>query len=46
MIKQSLILFILKIENKDSEDNSDDSGNLQEPHDSDDDVTVDGDFYF
>ena len=31
-------------ENKNSEDNSDDSDYLQEPHYSDDDVTVDGDF--
>ena len=31
---------------KNSEDDSDDSGDLQEPHDSDDDVTVDGDSFF
>ena len=36
--------FYITNENKNSEDDSDDSGDLQEPHDSDDDVTVDGDF--
>ena len=30
---------------KNSEDDSDDSDNIQEPHNSDDDVTVDGDFF-
>ena len=43
---QTIINFIsLTNENKNSEDDSDDSGYLQEPHDSDDDVTVDGDFF-
>ena len=42
---QTIINFIsLKNENKNSEDDSDDSNNLQEPHSSDDDVTVDGVF--
>ena len=41
---QTLISFIsITNENKNSEDDSDD---IQEPHDSDDDVTVDGDYYF
>ena len=35
----------LKNENKNSEDDSGDSDNLQEHHDSDDDGTVDGDFF-
>ena len=42
---QTIIDFIsLKNENKDSKDNSVNSNNLQEPHDSDDDVTIYGDF--
>ena len=41
---QTIINFIsLTNENKSCEDNSDDSENLQEPHNSDDDVTFDGD---
>ena len=44
---QTIISFIsIKNETKNSEDDSDDSDNLQEPHDSDDDVTVDGDCFF
>ena len=40
---QKIINFIsLTNENKNSEDNSNDSDDLQEPHDSDDDVTVEG----
>ena len=43
---QTIIKFTsLTNENKNSEDDSDDSDNLQEPHDSDDDVTVDGYFF-
>ena len=45
MIKQLLILFLLQMK-KNSEDNSNDSEDLQEPRDSDDDVTVDGVFLF
>ena len=43
---QTVINFIsLTNENKSSEDDSEDDEDLQEPHDSDDDVTVDGDFF-
>ena len=43
---KTIIIFIsLTNENKNSEENSDNSNDLQEPHDSDDDVTVDGDFF-
>ena len=43
---QTIINFIsLTNENKNSEDYYDDSGDLQEPHDSDDDVIVDGDLF-
>ena len=44
MIKQLLILFLLQMK-KNSKDDSDDSNDLQEPHDSDNYVTVDGDFF-
>ena len=44
MIKQLLILFLLQMK-KNSEDDSDDSENLKEPHDTDDDVTVNGDYF-
>ena len=44
---QTIINFIsLKNENENSEDDSNDAYNLQEPHDSDDDVTIDGDLLF
>ena len=36
----------VKNENQNSKDDSDDSNDLQEPHDLDDDVTVDGDYFF
>ena len=43
---QTVINFIsLTNENKNSEDDSEDDEDLQEPHDSDDDVTVDGYFF-
>ena len=43
---QTIFNFIsLKNENRNSEDDSDNFRNLQEPHDSDDDVTVDGFFF-
>ena len=44
MIK-TIINFISLTDEKNSEDDSDDSENLQEPHYSDDDETVDG-YYF
>ena len=43
---QTIINFIsLTNEHENSKDDSDDSKDLQEPHDSDDDVTVDRDFF-
>ena len=45
MIKQLLILFLLQMK-KNSKDDSNDGDNIQEPHDSDYDVTVDGDHFF
>ena len=43
---QTIIYFISPInKNKSSEDDSDDSEDIQQPHDSDDDGTVDGDYF-
>ena len=42
---QTIINFISLTNEKNSEDDSDDFDDLQEPRDSDDDVTVDGDFF-
>ena len=38
-------LISIANENKNSKENSDDSDDLQKTHDSDDDVTVDGDYF-
>ena len=46
ILSKTINFISLTNEHKNSEDYSDDSNNLQEPHDSDDDVTVDGDFFY
>ena len=46
MIKQLFIFFLLQMRKKNSEDDSEDGDYLKEPHNLDDYVTVDGDFYF
>ena len=43
---QTIIDFIYLTKNKDSKEDYDDSDNLEEPHGSNDDVTVDGDYHF
>ena len=45
MIRQLLILFLLQLK-KNSKDEYNDSDGFQESHDSDDGVTVDGDYFF